>query len=118
MSYAHTGNAWLFGAGITTEVSNDIDHDVWRKLIIGSMGLACARYGLSVGAALEDKRALALGVALAAERLAVARAVGHGFPKKFVARSLQCNRLAASISRKALPRTPTTESRRTLNWVI
>ena len=72
--------AWFARAGVPCQISEDIEHEQWSKLILNSMANAVsALTGASYGALATFEPTWRVAVDVAREGVAVARAAGHEF---------------------------------------
>jgi 2-dehydropantoate 2-reductase len=92
---------WLASAGIGCVVSDDVERELWIKLIANSMANATsALTGATYGALVEHAPTWRLAIEVAREGAAVARTEGHALdPDELVARSLAiCRAVAGATS--------------------
>jgi 2-dehydropantoate 2-reductase len=85
----------LSTAGFSTHATDDIEREVWRKVVLGALALVCVLDDVDIGTALARPACRALYDRLARERWLVARAAGQSFDDDFLARCRADNELAA-----------------------
>jgi len=79
--------AWLERAGVPCVVSEDVERDLWLKLILNSMANATsALTGASYGRLAEFEPTWRIAIDVATEAVEVARAEGHDFERDVVVR--------------------------------
>ena len=79
--------AWLVRAGISCVVSDEVERDLWLKLILNSMANATsALTGASYGRLAEFEPTWQIAIDVATEAVAVARAEGHDLDRDEVIR--------------------------------
>ena len=92
---------WFTRAGVSCHVSDDIDRELWLKLILNSMANAVsALTGASYGALAAFEPAWQIACDVAREGVAVARAAGHVFDQPtMIRRGLEvCGAVGAATS--------------------
>jgi len=92
---------WFERAGVGCRVSDDVERDLWFKLIVNSMANAVsALTGATYGQLAEFAPTWQVAVGVAAEAVAVARASGHDLDRDdVIGRGLEvCRSVAAATS--------------------
>ena len=93
--------AWFARAGVSCQVSEDVERELWFKLILNSMTNAVsALTGASYGGLAAFEPAWQVAVDVAHEGIAVARAAGYDFdPDAMIERGLEvCRAVGAATS--------------------
>ena len=93
--------AWFAQAGVSCQVSEDVEHELWFKLILNSMTNAVsALTGASYDALATFEPTWQVAFDVAREGIAVARAAGHDFDlETMTARGLEvCRSVGAATS--------------------
>ena len=93
--------AWFARAGVSCQISDDVEHELWFKLILNSMTNAVsALTGASYGALAAFEPTWQLALDVAREGIAVARAAGHRFEQETILeRGLEvCRAVGAATS--------------------
>ena len=93
--------AWFVRAGVSCQVSEDVERELWFKLILNSMTNAVsALTGASYGALAAFESTWQVACDVAREGIAVARAAGHDFDQEtMIARGLEvCRAVGAATS--------------------